>query len=249
MRHLLLLLLLSLLPIALPARAERSAAPIAPLAPALAARLSAPAESCRAAIAAAERAASIPAQLLAAIARVESGRYDPVGDRVAPWPWTINAEGTSRYFTTRDEAIAAVRALQGQGVNSIDIGCMQVNLLYHPTAFTSLEQGFDPVANAQYAARFLTQLRDQFGGWTEATARYHSGTPEHGVPYQAKVAAVWPEEQRFAASYQRAPALAQSGRIIAPELARSGTPLAGVAAPVRQVQARMLTPPPRRIVP
>lgn len=153
-----------------------------------------PSQECRAAIALAERAAGIPAQLMAAIARVESGRYDPVTRRTGPWPWTINAEGEPGVFQTKAQAIAAVRAKQASGVASIDVGCMQVNLLHHPGAFAALEQAFDPAANAAYAARFLTQLFAQTGDWTTATARYHSATPERGAAYQRKVAAVWPEE-------------------------------------------------------
>lgn len=153
-----------------------------------------PAQDCRAAIALAERAAGIPAQLMAAIARVESGRHDPATGRTSPWPWTINAEGEPGVFPTKPAAMAAVRAKQSAGVQSIDVGCMQVNLLHHPHAFASLDQAFDPAANAAYAARFLSQLFAQTGDWTAATARYHSATPERGAAYQRKVAAVWPQE-------------------------------------------------------
>ena len=52
-----------------------------------------------------------------------------------------------------------MRAVQAQGVRSIDIGCMQVNLMHHPNAFATLDAAFDPLANALYAARFLTELR------------------------------------------------------------------------------------------
>jgi hypothetical protein len=155
---------------------------------------------CRQAVAAAERSAGIPAQLLAAIARVESGRRDPVTGRMGPWPWTINAEGIGHFYETEAEAIAAVRDLQARGVHSIDVGCMQVNLMHHPDAFGSLEQAFDPFANAAYAARFLSQLKAQTGNWEQAAAAYHSQTPEIGADYQRQVMAVWPEEIEAAAA-------------------------------------------------
>jgi hypothetical protein len=79
-------------------------------------------------------------------------------------------------------------------VRSIDVGCMQVNLLHHPNAFASLEQAFDPVGNAIYAAHFLRQLFDQTGSWPKATAAYHSATPKLGSAYQLKVASVMGEE-------------------------------------------------------
>ena len=89
-----------------------------------------------------------------------------------------------------------MRGLQARGVQSIDVGCMQVNLMHHPAAFASLEQAFDPAANAAYAARFLTALYADTRDWTRATAFYHSQTPERGELYQKRVAAVWPQEQQ-----------------------------------------------------
>src|SRR5580704_17975296 len=75
---------------------------------------------------------------------------------------------------------------------------MQVNLMYHPTAFTTLDMAFEPAVNADYAARFLVELHEQTGDWTTATADYHSSNPGEGGPYADKVTAVWPEEQRKA---------------------------------------------------
>jgi hypothetical protein len=157
-----------------------------------------PGEQCRSAIAAAERGHAIPPQLMAAIGRVESGRRDPGTGAWGAWPWTINAEGQGYYFDTKAEAIAAVRGLQAQGVRSIDVGCMQVNLMHHPDAFPNLDVAFEPATNADYAARFLVDLRGQTGDWTKATANYHSANPAEGGPYAAKVTSVWPEEQRKA---------------------------------------------------
>lgn len=153
---------------------------------------------CRMAVAASERANGIPAHLLAAIARVESGRRDPVTGALHPWPWTVNAEGQGFFYDTKAEAVAAVRAMQARGMRSIDIGCAQVNLMHHPDAFASLEQAFDPAANAAYAGRFLKDLFGQTGDWNKAAGMYHSATPEIGAEYQRKVLAVWPEERGFA---------------------------------------------------
>jgi len=165
---------------------------------------------CRAAIRAAEAAANIPAGLLQAIGRVESGRRDPATGRIAPWPWTINAEGRGQFFPSREEAIAEVRQLQARGVRIIDVGCMQVNLHHHPNAFANLEDAFDPAANARYAARFLSELQATRGDWVRAAGNYHSNTPERAEAYRAMVVAAWPEEQRRAAdpSFQAADALA-----------------------------------------
>jgi len=153
---------------------------------------------CRAAIAEAERGANVPRGLLQAIGRVESGRRDPETGQFAPWPWTTNAEGVGNYFPTREAAIAHVRQLQARGVRIIDVGCMQVNLHHHPNAFASLEQAFDPLINARYAARFLTELNGGRADWRQAAGHYHSQTPERAGPYREKVLAAWEREARNA---------------------------------------------------
>jgi hypothetical protein len=154
-----------------------------------------PGLQCRTAIATAERAAGIPEHLMAAIGRVESGRRGPDGV-INPWPWSINAEGQDIVYESKDQAIAGVKALQAKGMRSIDVGCMQVNLMYHPTAFPTLEAAFDPTENARYAARFLVVLKAQTGAWDKATAWYHSANAELGDPYQRRVMAVLPEEKK-----------------------------------------------------
>jgi hypothetical protein len=146
---------------------------------------------CRPAIVSAESSGRLPARLLEAIAVVESGRLDKQTGVRTPWPWTINAEGEGYFFDSKAQAIAAVRALQARGVASIDVGCMQVNLLHHPNAFASLEEAFDPYANARYAARFLNELYARTTNWPQATGFYHSQTPELSADYQRRVLAVW----------------------------------------------------------
>lgn len=153
---------------------------------------SAGAESeCGPAVAKAERARNTAPGLLAAIAVVESGRRDKATGRRMPWPWTVTAEGIGTYYPGKADAIRAVQALQARGVMSVDVGCMQVNLLHHPAAFRDLQDAFDPFANASYAARFLVSLHDRLGAWPAAAAAYHSLTPELGAAYGRLIAAVW----------------------------------------------------------
>lgn len=146
-----------------------------------------PGQMCRSAVTQAEAGSALPPHLLAGIARVESGRRDPATGRFGPWPWSINAEGRDEVFDTKAQAVAFARALQDRGVRSFDVGCLQVNLMYHPTAFASLEEAFDPLTNARYAVTFLTELRQQTGSWETASAWYHSATPEQGAPYRSAV--------------------------------------------------------------
>ena len=156
-----------------------------------AASIPAPSALCRAAILQAERVTHVPDRLLDAIGMVESGRRDPVSGAVYAWPWTINAEGVGHFYESKAEAVAAAEAFQARGIRSMDVGCTQVNILYHADAFTSLDQAFDPVANAAYAARFLQQLFAQTNAWPLAAAAYHSFTPDLGADYARKVLAAW----------------------------------------------------------
>lgn len=144
--------------------------------------------ACRRAIAAVEPESGLPPGLLLAIALVESGRSHPQGGRVEPWPWAYNAAGEGRHPPNRAAARAEVAALLAAGTRSIDVGCMQVNLAYHPQAFAGLDEAFDPAANVRYAARFLAELRARTGDWQQAIANYHSGDALRGLGYHRRVA-------------------------------------------------------------
>lgn len=138
-----------------------------------------------------EREHGIPLHLLAAIASTESGRYHKGLKLALPWPWTVNAEGKGYYFDTKQEAIDKVRSLQRKGVKSIDVGCMQVNLLHHPNAFANLHQAFEPRYNVAYAAEFLGTLFNTQKSWRKAAAAYHSQTSSKGNEYVKRVYASW----------------------------------------------------------
>ena len=107
-------------------------------------------------------------------------------------PWTINAEGRGFYLPSEAAAVGMVRSLQLRGVRLIDVGCFQVDLFYHPYAFQSLEEAFDPDANARAAARILSRGRLASTGWDGAIAAYHSAVPLIGAVYLQRVRAVWP---------------------------------------------------------
>ena len=138
-----------------------------------------------------ERENAIPTHLLSAIASTESGRYHEGLKLKLPWPWTINAAGKGYLFDTKEEAIAAVHKFRAHGVQSIDVGCMQVNLYQHPKAFSSLDKAFDPENNIAYAAGFLRGLYDDSGTWKKAAADYHSKSPRLGGQYVDTVYDSW----------------------------------------------------------
>jgi hypothetical protein len=158
------------------------------------------ATACVAASAAVQRVARLPPRLLDAIGIVETGRIDPVRHVVAPWPWSVDANGEGHMYDSKAQAIAAVVQFQAAGIDSIDVGCMQINLHHHPDAFASLEEAFDPGANTAYAGRFLWRLFEQTGSWPQAAAAYHSQTPSLAQAYAARVMAAWPDAARYGAT-------------------------------------------------
>lgn len=123
----------------------------------------------------------VPIDVLRAITRTETGRKSQSG--IAPWPWTVNMEGAGKWFESEKEARAYVAAHFQRGARSFDVGCFQINYKWHHKAFETIDQMFDPLANARYAARFLNELHTEFGSWTRAAGAFHSRTPKYADRY------------------------------------------------------------------
>lgn len=144
---------------------------------------------CSSAIVEAERRYQLPSGLLGSIAKAESGRPVTGMNDIRAWPWTIDADGQGLFLDSRAAAVAWV-AQQKSHHRYIDVGCMQVDLAMHPRAFASLEEAFDPMVNADYAARFLADLyRGEAGrNWDVAVGFYHSHTTILAAAYRDRVA-------------------------------------------------------------
>ena len=138
-----------------------------------------------------ESALGIPRHLLTAISLAESGKWDDTNKALIAWPWTVMAKGKGHYLPSKAAAIAKVRILQAQGVKNIDVGCMQINLYYHPKAFETLDAAFDPERNVGYAANFLAAINQSTLSWPQAAANYHSTTPSKNEKYLNKVLGLW----------------------------------------------------------
>ena len=143
---------------------------------------------CLDAAAKAEAQYDIPDKLLQAITLVETGRGKD-GDLVA-WPWTTNLNATGKYFDTKKEALRFVQNNMRDGETSIDVGCFQINTKWHGAKFASIDDMIDPDAAAAYAAKFLLGLREEYGDWNTAAAKYHSRTPVFSNRYAKKLSAV-----------------------------------------------------------
>ena len=132
----------------------------------------------------------IPKGLLHAIALAESGRKAE-NDILTPWPWTINAAGKPYVMETKAAAVKKAKQLRGSGINSMDLGPLQVNLLHHPNAFANLDEAFDIKKNVEYAAKLLKANFKKSRSWFKAIADYHSKTPSRGQKYKRKVIKIW----------------------------------------------------------
>ena len=137
-----------------------------------------------------EQKYNIPQHLLRSVSVVESGRWHKKANIYLPWPWAVNQGGKAHYFSSKLEAISAVKKMLERGETNIDIGCMQINLHHHPDAFLNLEQAFDPQNNIEYAANFLKNHYEQVQNWQQAVAFYHSQA-DIGKAYALKVSKLW----------------------------------------------------------
>lgn len=157
------------------------------------------AESCENFTAYQEQTNGIPTHLLTAIARAESGRYDEQTGKTLAWPWTVTSPEGDVKYATKWEAIQAVDDLRRRGVTNIDVGCMQINLRYHPDAFGDLNTAFEPRNNVAYGAGVLLENFRRTGDWQKAVALYHSANPDLSGPYQARVGDLWQQARADAA--------------------------------------------------
>ena len=139
-----------------------------------------------------EKVYQIKKHMLTTIANVETGRWNAQKKQKNAWPWTINAQGKGMFFNTKAEAVKKVKELQAQGVKSIDVGCMQINLIYHSDAFNSIEEAFDPQKNVEYAAKFLKKLyKNNDKDWIKAAMAYHSGIQSKALKYKKKIVSTY----------------------------------------------------------
>lgn len=132
-----------------------------------------------------EKLYSLPPNLLEAIALVESGLSGDKGLNF--WPWTISANGKGYYCQTKQQAINLVQNLHYQGIQNIDVGCMQINIKYHSKAFKNLDDAFNPELNISFAASYLKKLYTLHQSWDRAIGYYHSTNPSFYNLYLNKI--------------------------------------------------------------
>lgn len=127
----------------------------------------------------AARVARVPASILFAIARQESGML--LRGRWIPWPWTLNVAGAPRRYGTRAEACAALRrALRRVPSHRIDVGLGQIDIGYYGNRVADPCDLLNPYRNLLLAAKILSHYHAAGGNWMIAIGRYHR--PAGGAP-------------------------------------------------------------------
>jgi soluble lytic murein transglycosylase-like protein len=111
----------------------------------------------------------VPVGMLYSVGLTETGR------RGSLQPYAMNVEGRAVFANSLGEAVQHFEEARRSGAKLIDLGCMQINHYYHREKFSSLESMLNPRDNVEYAARFLSELKNRHDTWTMAVARYHAG--------------------------------------------------------------------------
>ncbi len=137
-----------------------------------------------------EKIYRLPENLLVSVALTESGKKLKSGEFVA-WPWTINVKGRGKFFDTKDLVLKYVESYIKKGKRNIDMGCMQVNYMYHPKAFDNLSLAFDPETNVKWSANLIKNLYEKYGSYKDAVGYYHSYRTLKRNKYSTKVLSTW----------------------------------------------------------
>ncbi len=118
------------------------------------------------------RYCDVPARILYAVAKAESGRT--IDGELSPWPWTLNIEGSSFYFESREDQFDALMIAISEG-QIVDVGYMQLNWRWKFDLLISPWQATDPYFNITTGCRVIRNHYEanSAAGWFEAVGRYH----------------------------------------------------------------------------
>lgn len=123
-------------------------------------------------------AKKVDPNLLYAIALAES--RTTVDGMVRPWPWAINAAGSSHYFDTRIEAEAFLDDTLSQGVENVDVGPLQINLKWHGHRVNDPKELFDLPTTVRVATDILHEaMQSSPGDEILGIGRYHHWRDEN----------------------------------------------------------------------
>lgn len=134
-----------------------------------------------------EKKYNLPKDILHSVSLQESQKKHSKFSIYIVWPWTVNVAGVGYHFNSKDEAVKFTLQKQAEGHQSIDVGCMQINLKYHSDAFLSVDQAFSPRKNIAYSAKFLKEKLSSNSDWKIAVGNYHSCNQDKSKKYSDNV--------------------------------------------------------------
>ena len=102
-------------------------------------------------------------------------------------------KGKGKFFESKASVLKYVKSHIKKGKKNIDMGCMQVNYMYHPKAFSNLSLAFDPETNVKWSANLIKNLYDKYGSYKDAVGYYHSYRTIKKNKYSSKVFNTWRE--------------------------------------------------------
>lgn len=141
----------------------------------------------------------IPLNIMFAITRTETGQS--FEGFFGPWPWAVNIEGRGRWLSNKTEALTYVSSLSARGIQNFDVGCFQINNLWHGMHFKSLNDMLEPLANARYAARFLKALFFEHRDWYKAVGAFHSRKELNAEKYLGRFYPIYASLETFPIRY------------------------------------------------
>lgn len=129
---------------------------------------------------------SIDPLLLYAVALKESRKWNGKYSST-PWPWTLNIGGGMR-FDTKEEASKELEKHIKLGKKNIDVGMMQINLIYNRHRVNNPHDLLDPETNIRVAAEILAEnIKRGNGDIYVAVGSYFSSIPSRGRAYAEHV--------------------------------------------------------------
>lgn len=133
----------------------------------------------------------VPPEVIWAVANAESNL-----GKLGPWPWSANIRGQSYYFKSQKELTNFIRKkLKKKTLLSIDIGCMQLNYVYHGYKFANIYEMTNIYKNMLIGAKYLRELYEKNKQthshkkipenrlWGYAVGDYHSRKSSRGAKY------------------------------------------------------------------
>lgn len=134
---------------------------------------------------------SIDPLLIYSVALAESASGRGKGT-VSPWFWALRSPNTSFYGRDLEEAKVKLKEFQ-QDFTSIDVGVMQVNLLWHGHRVESAEQLLDPTTNISVGSDILAQaIKSAPGDLELGVGRYNNWANEDRARnYGSRVLAIY----------------------------------------------------------